>query len=302
MGGHQRRAGHLTAARDNGNRTMCPLVAVRAAGRDDFGNVRFLQQISCVFFELHQERARHADGIDFDMTGAGPARVEDEAPFEGAEGNGHIGKERSVVVIVAVAHGTGIGIDACRHVDGDDRHGTGSGGGIDFGNNRGNGLAQAAVEARAQHGIDDHGRGEEALAQELPVLIRLRCRQEQARFPVGQLLQRLQMLTRFVAVFVFFTEDIDIGPGTGSQDMAGNDETVAAVVAFAAENHDILAVPAVQPSPGPFRHGMAGIFHQNRRRNSINAVHRRLIHLPHLSSSIHLLHSILLYSLLYKTW
>ena len=226
------------------------------------------------------------------MTGAGPSRIEDEAPLEGAEGNGHIGKERSVVVIVAVADGTGIGINTCRHVDGDDRHGTGGGSGADFGNNGSNGLAQAAVEARAQHGIDDDRRRQEALAQELPIRIRLGRRQEQARFAVGQLLQRLQVLTRFIAVFFFFAEDIDISPGAGSQNMTGNDETIAAVVAFAAENHDILAVPAVQPGTGPFRHGMTGVFHQNRRRNSINAVHRRLIHLPHLSGSIHLLHDI----------
>ena len=51
--------------------------------------------------------------------------------------------------------------------------------------------------------------------QDLPVSFRLRRRQEQARFIVGQLLQRMQMLARFIAIVGFFPEDIDIGPGPG---------------------------------------------------------------------------------------
>lgn len=51
--------------------------------------------------------------------------------------------------------------------------------------------------------------------QDLPVSFRLRRRQEQARFIVGQLLQRMQVLTRFIAIVGFFPEDIDIGPGPG---------------------------------------------------------------------------------------
>ena len=41
--------------------------------------------------------------------------------------------------------------------------------------------------------------------------------------------------------------------------MAGNDEAVAAVIAFAAKEDDILAIPAFQPGTGPFGNGMAGI-------------------------------------------
>lgn len=47
--------------------------------------------------------------------------------------------------------------------------------------------------------------------------------------------------------------------------MAGNDETVAAVVAFSAKEDDVLAVPAVKPGTGPFGHGVAGIFHEDSR-------------------------------------
>ena len=71
------------------------------------------------------------------------------------------------------------------------------------------------MEARPQHGVDDDRRGEEPFLQDLPVSFRLRRRQEQARFIVGQLLQRMQVLTRFIAIVGFFPEDIDIGPGPG---------------------------------------------------------------------------------------
>ena len=54
----------------------------------------------------------------------------------------------------------------------------------------------------------------------------------------------MQMLTCFLAIIFFLTEDIDIGPGPSGQDVAGNDEAVAAVIAFAAKQDDILAIPA----------------------------------------------------------
>ena len=126
--------------------------------------------------------------------------------------------------------------------------------------------------------------------QNLPVSFRLRRRQEQARFIVGQLLQRMQMLTCFLAI-IFFTEDIDIGPGPSGQDVAGNDEAVAAVIAFAAKQDDILAIPAFQPSAGPFSYGMTGIFHKDSRCDGIDAMHRYPIHIPHLSGSSDFLHS-----------
>ena len=73
--------------------------------------------------------------------------------------------------------------------------------------------------------------------------------------------------------------------------MAGNDEAVAAVIAFAAKEDDILAIPAFQPGTGPFGNGMAGIFHEDSRRNGIYAMHSYPIHIPHLSGSSNFLHS-----------
>lgn len=215
MRGHEGGSGHLAAAGDDSDSTVSPFMAVRAAGHDDFSDIRFLQQISRVFFELHEQRTRHADGVDFNVAGTSPAGIEDQAPFEGTKGDGHIGKERTVFIVVTVADSPRIGVDASRHIDGDDRDGTGGGSGVDFRYDRGNGLAQAAVEARPQHGVDDDRRGEEPFLQDLPVSFRLRRRQEQARFIVGQLLQRMQVLTRFIAIVGFFPEDIDIGPGPG---------------------------------------------------------------------------------------
>ena len=216
MSGHEGGAGHLAAAGDDGNGTVRPFMAVRAAGYDDFGDIRFLQQVSRIFFELHEQRAGHTDGIDFDVTGTGPAGIKDQAPLEGAKGDGHIGKERPVFIVIAIADSARIGVDASRHIDGNDRDGTGGGSSIDFGNDGSKGLTQAAVEARPQHGVDDDGRGQEPFLQELPVGIGLRRRQEQARFLISQLLQGVQVLTRFIAIIFFLAEDIDINPGTGS--------------------------------------------------------------------------------------
>ena len=39
---HEGGSGHLAAASDNGDGTMGPFMAVRAAGDDDFGDIRFL--------------------------------------------------------------------------------------------------------------------------------------------------------------------------------------------------------------------------------------------------------------------
>lgn len=71
------------------------------------------------------------------------------------------------------------------------------------------------METCPQHGVDDDRRGEEPFLQDLPVSFRPWRRQEQACFIVGQLLQRMQVLTRFIAIVGFFPEDIDIGPGPG---------------------------------------------------------------------------------------
>ena len=117
-------------------------MAVRAAGYDDFGDIRFLQQVSRIFFELHEQRAGHPDGIDFDVTGTGPAGIKDQAPLEGAKGDGHIGKERPVFIVIAIADSARIGVDASRHIDGNDRDGTGGGSSIDFGNDGSKGLTQ----------------------------------------------------------------------------------------------------------------------------------------------------------------
>ena len=89
-------------------------MAVRAAGYDDFGDIRFLQQVSRIFFELHEQRAGHTDGIDFDVAGTGPAGIKDQAPLEGAKSDGHIGKERPVFIIVAIADSACIRVDASR--------------------------------------------------------------------------------------------------------------------------------------------------------------------------------------------
>ena len=82
------------------------------------------------------------------MAGTGPAGIEHQAPLESAKSDGHIGKERPVFIIVAIADSARIGVDTRRHVDGNDRDGTGSSCGIDFGNDGSNRLTQAAVEAR----------------------------------------------------------------------------------------------------------------------------------------------------------
>ena len=76
--------------------------------------------------------------------------------------------------------------------------------------------------------------------------------------------------------------------------MAGNDETVAAVVAFSAKKDDVLAVPAVKPGTGPFGHGVAGIFHEDSRSHGIYAMHGDSVHIPHLSGSSNFLHNIFL--------
>ena len=74
--------------------------------------------------------------------------------------------------------------------------------------------------------------------------------------------------------------------------MAGNDETVAAVVAFSAKKDDVLAVPTVKPGTGPFGHGVAGIFHEDSRSHGIYAMHGDPVHIPHLSGSSNFLHNI----------
>lgn len=87
-----------------------------------------------------------------------------------------------------MADNTRIGIDARRHVDGNDRHGSDGRGHIDFSDDGCYGLAQASVKACADHGIDDDGRGVKPFPQKLPVFRAFRCRQEQARFVVSQFL------------------------------------------------------------------------------------------------------------------
>lgn len=80
-----------------------------------------------------------------------------------------------------------IGIDAGRHVDGDDRHRPDGRGHVDFRYDGCYRLAQAAVKARSDHGIDDDGRGVEPFSQELPIGLTFRRRKEETRFVICQL-------------------------------------------------------------------------------------------------------------------
>ena len=94
------------------------------------------------------------------------------------------------------------------------------------------------------------------------------------------------MLLRLVAVLFGLSQDVYISPGSGRCDMAGNDEAVAAVIALSADDDYVLAGPAVNVFVGPFRNGMAGIFHEYSRLNAVLAVHGRIIHLAHLRRRI----------------
>jgi hypothetical protein len=128
-------------------------------------------------------------------------------------------------------------------------------------------AAQAAAEARSQYGIDDDLDRAEPLTQQGIIAVRSCIHRDDTIVLIFQLSQRGEMLTRFVTVPFFLAQDIYVHPGAFSQKVAGNDETITAVVTLAAADEYIFATPAAYMSAGLIHDGMTGIFHQYGRCN-----------------------------------
>ena len=120
---------------------------------------------------------------------------------------------------------------------------------------------------------------------------------ENTQIFVGELAQSRQMITRFLAVVFGLAQDVDVNPGAGRQELAGDDEAVATVIAFAAQDDHVLTAPAANEGITLFDDGVAGIFHEDCRGNGVDTVHSRLIHVPHLGGCVKFLHVLPLFSL-----
>ena len=86
------------------------------------------------------------------------------------------------------------------------------------------------MKARPQEGVDDDLARFQAFRQEAPVTRTALEKFENTQIFVGELAQSRQMITRFLAVVFGLAQDVDVNPGAGRQELAGDDEAVATVI------------------------------------------------------------------------
>ena len=104
----------------------------------------------------------------------------------------------------------------------------------------------------------------------------------------------MEMSPGFRTIRFHRSQYIDVYPGATVQQMTGDDKAVSAVISLAAQDDNVLTLPAMNGCFCMGNDGMAGIFHEDRRRDGILAVHGRLVHEPHLGRRIEFLHENLL--------
>ena len=276
-------------------------MGIRTARNQNFRYIIFFKHICGIIFSAGQERPGHADIIADDESGTSTARIQEQSPFPDTEGNRHVDKHRTGRFFIATAADVArVGIDPCRDIDGNDLKAARCCHFVDHIDHAAHGHAQRTMESCSQYSIDHNLAGCQSPVQCIPGLVRRYKVIYKAGFLIGQFLQGMEMSLCFRTVRFFCSQHIDIDPGATVQKMTGYDKTVSPVIALAAQNHDVLTLPAMDGLFCAGNDGVTGIFHEDCRRNGIPAMHGRLIHAPHLGCCIELLHDTLLIDYKYK--
>ena len=171
-------------------------------------------------------RRRDADGRHRDLAAEGAAGRDEVAHLGGVQRHGEVGHHGGAV------HRAGAGADAAGDVDA--HHGAGRL--VDEGDGRGGAALGRAGEAGAEDGVH-HDVGQ--FGDQHHVLVGLGPRAEGPHLH-AQVVRDLQVQPRITCVLVVGGQGEHRDLDAGVEQLARHDEAVAAVVALAAEHHDLF--------------------------------------------------------------